>query len=335
MTKTVRQKVGEMNNPSAYIKTARETLETKKARDKFVEENKHLALQFPIKGLETKIPPVQIGETAIYGAGSYQGKSLFLKHWMFEMQKKVDVENRRAVIAYVSHEDTAEMTAAQQLKKYGGNETKYEDDLFLYIGRSFGMKAEEIAEMHMTNIVQLLEYARKEKFAEEMPFAMIGYDFIQKTPPDPFRKNVVSDQQRRLQVADDMLRLTNAAVQMPCPIVCAAQTGLKSLNTPYSKEMPIPGDGDFEESKEIYQYADHAYTGWLPRQDYPVGSLVESGNWSFTVKEDLYFIRVLKARYCDPVEWKGIGKVYPVFIKPDGSFEYDVEYHKSIYKKKQ
>jgi hypothetical protein len=73
----------------------------------------------------------------------------------------------------------------------------------------------------------------------------------------------------------------------------------------------------------------------LPRQDYPVGTLVESGNWSFVVKENLYFIRVLKARYCDPVEWKGIGKVYPVFIQPDGSFNYNVEYHKEIYKKKQ
>jgi hypothetical protein len=200
-----------MNNPSAYISTAAQTLESKKARDKFVSENKHLALEFPIAGLETKIPPVQIGETAIFGAGSYQGKSLFLKHWMFEMQKKVDQENRRAIVVYVSHEDTAEMTANQQLKKYGGNEAQYEDDLFLYIGRKFGMKPEEIAEMHMTNIVQLLDYARNHTFAEPMPFAMLGYDFIQKTPPDPFRKNVVSDQQRRLQVADDMLRLTNAA----------------------------------------------------------------------------------------------------------------------------
>lgn len=323
-----------MNNPSAYIKTASETLESKKKRDEFVANNKHLALEFPVKGLETKIPPVQLGETAIFGAGSYQGKSLFLKHWMFDMQIKIDAEARRAIVAYVSHEDTAEMTANQQLKKYGGNESRYADDLFLYIGRSFGMKPDEIAEMHMTNIVQLLDFARNNKFADPMPFAMIGYDFIQKTPPDPFRKNAISDQQRRLQVADDMLRLTNAAIQMPCPIVCAAQTGLKLLRTPYSKEMPIPGDGDFEESKEIYQYADHAYTGWLARSDYPVGTLVESGNWSFNVTENLYFIRVLKARYCDPIEWKGIGKVYPVHIQADGSFTYDVEYHKSIYHKK-
>lgn len=328
-------------NPAAYVLTASETLDRKKKRDAFVKDNGHLALDFPVAGLEKYIPPIQIGEVGVLGMGSHHGKSLFLKHWLFEAQKKVERSGKRAVVAYVSHEDTGEMTAQQQIKKYKGNETLYEDDLFLYIGRSFGMKAEDIAELYMTNIIRTLDYGMNKKFAEPMPYAAIGYDFIQKTPPDPERRKMTNDSQRRLQLADDSARLGNAAITLKAPMIVASQTGLKGrLNSPYipaTKDNPgmaIPGDGDFEEAKEIFQYADHAYTGWLARMDYPVGSFVECGKWSFEVLPNLLFIRILKARYCDPVEWKGIGKVYPTLIQDDGSIIYDAELHKKIYKGK-
>lgn len=320
-----------MFNPKAYVLTAQETLEKKKSRDAFVNSNQHLALPFPVEGLETVIPPIMPGEVGLVGGGSYHGKSLFQKFWMWKAQLKLEETKRRAVIAYVSHEDTGEMTARQQLKKYKGVEAEYADDYFIYIGRSFGMKPEDVAEMYMSNIIRALDYAHKEKFAEPMPFASIFYDFIQKTPPDPERRKMTTDQQRRLQVADDSRRIGDGAVFFTCPFVVAAQTGLKDLRTPYSKEMPIPGDGDFEEAKEIYQYADHAITVWLPRIDKPVGTRVESGNWNFEVTPNLFFIRVLKARYCDPIEWTGIGKVFPLHIQDDGSFVYDPQYHKKIY----
>lgn len=328
-------------NPSAYVLTASQTLEKKHARDQFVKDNGHLALTFPVAGLESYIPPVQVGEVGIFGAGSYHGKSLFLKYWLFMAQKKVEESKKRAIVAYVSHEDTAEMTATQQIKKYNGNETLYSDDLFVYIGRSFGMKTEDIAELYMSNIIRALDFARDNKFAEPMPFAAIGYDFIQKTPPDPERRKITNDAQRRLQLADDSMRLSNAAVTLKAPMIVASQTGLKgNLNNPYIKPtkdnpgMPIPGDGDFEEAKEIFQYADHAYTAWLPRMDYPVGHLVECGKWTFEVTPNLFFIRVLKARYCDPIQWKGIGKVFPLLIQEDGSFVFDPELLKKIYKGK-
>lgn len=322
-------------NPAAYVLTASETLERKKQRDEHIKQNSHLSLPFPVSGLEKALPPVQMGETCIFGAPSHHGKSLFLKHWIFQAQKQLEATKRRAVIGYVSHEDTGDMTAAQQLKKYNGNELQYEDDLFVFIGRSFGMKAEDIAELYMTNIIRALEYARLHKFAEEMPFASIFYDFIQKTPPDPERRKMTNEVQRRFQVADDTNRLSMAATYFSCPVLVAAQTKLKGdLSSGYSKEMPIAGDGDFEEAKEIFQYADHAYVGWLPRKTNQVGSKIESGNWSFEVTPNLYFIRSLKSRYCDPVEWTGIGKVFPLHIQPDGSFTYDPDFHKSIYKRK-
>jgi len=319
-------------NPAAYVLTSKETVDKKHARDEFVKQNGHLALEFPVEGLEKLIPPIQMGEVGIFGAGSHHGKSLFLKHWIFKAQQKIESAKRRAIIAYVSHEDTGEMTAQQQIKKYGGNELLYQDDLFLYIGRSFGMRQEDIAELYMTNIIRALEFARLSKFAEPMPFGAIGYDFIQKTPPDPERRKMTTDMQRRAQVADDSARIGNAAVYFQTPIIVAAQTKLKGkLDSAYSAEMQIPGDGDFEEAKEIYQYADHAITAWLPRMDYPVGKKIESGKWNFEVTKNLFFIRSIKSRYCDPEEWRGIGKVYPLLIQNDGSFGYDIDLHKRIY----
>ena len=324
-------------NPAAYVLTARETLDRMEARDRFLEENAHLSVKFPVDGLEHLLPPVQMGEVAVFGAGSHHGKSLFLKHWVFRAQKTLEESGRRAQIAYISHEDTGEMIAQQQVEKYEGNKFQFEDDLFTYIGRSFGMRPEDVAELYMTNIIRALQFAKESKFAEPMPFAMLAYDFLQKTPPDPERRKMTTDAQRRLQLADDSARLGNAAVYFSCPVVVAAQTGLKKLNTPYSAgskdqaAMLIPGDGDFEEAKEIYQYADHAYTGWLPFKDYPVGKFIENGNWNFQVTKDLFFLRHLKSRYCNPNKWKGIGRVFPLRIQQDGSFVYDPEFHKKIY----
>ena len=205
-------------NPAAYVLTARETLDRMEARDKFMEENAHLAIKFPVEGLENVLPPVQMGEVAIFGAGSHHGKSLFLKHWVFEAQKHLEKSERRAQIAYISHEDTGEMIAQQQVEKYEGKKLHFEDDLFTYIGRSFGMKPEDVAELYMTNIIRAMQFAKDAKFAEPMPFAMVAYDFIQKTPPDPERRKMTTDAQRRLQIADDSRRLGDAAVYFSCPL---------------------------------------------------------------------------------------------------------------------
>ena len=58
-------------NPSAYVLTARETLDRMEARDRFLEENAHLSVKFPVDGLEHLLPPVQMGEVAVFGAGSH------------------------------------------------------------------------------------------------------------------------------------------------------------------------------------------------------------------------------------------------------------------------
>lgn len=316
-------------NPKSYTLTASQAVDKYEDRRKFEKENEHLAMPFPVKGLQDKIPPQFPTEMAMFGAASGDGKSLFIKFWHDFMQEHVSEQKRRAVVPYISHEDTSEMSAGQLIKKHGGNRVKVDDNLTLYIGRTFGMNPDDVADLYMTNIFQCLNYGQNEAYAEKMPYAGIFYDYIQATPPDPFRRDMTNDNIKRLQMADDTRRLFISATTFQCPVIAAAQTSLKNIRDPYNEKMKIPGRADFEEAKEIFQIPDRIYTGWLPSASYPIGEKIEIGNWHFEVKPNLFFLRVLKIRYHNPETAPAIRRVYPLLIE-NGEFIYDAEYHKSI-----
>lgn len=317
-------------NPRAYTKKSSEAADAYDARRKFEQDNAHLAIPFPVEGLRDKIPPQYPTEMSMFGAASGDGKSLFMKYWHDFTQEHVTEQKRRAVVPYVSHEDTTEQSAGQLIEKHGGNRVKVDDDLTLYIGRTFGMNPDDVADLYMTNIFACLQYGQESAYSEKMPYAGIFYDYIQATPPDPFRRDMTNDNIKRLQMADDTRRLFIAATTFACPVFAAAQTSLKNVRDPYNEKMKIPGRADFEEAKEIFQIPDRIYTGWLASASLPVGEKVDIGNWHFEVKPNLFFLRVLKIRYHTPKTAPGIRRVFPLLIQDDGSFVYDAEYHKSI-----
>lgn len=317
-------------NPQSYFLRADQAVDRYNERRAFEENNKHLAIPFFVKGLQNMIPPQYPSEFSVVGTASGNGKSLIMKAWHDAVNEHVSALGRRAITPYVSQEDTTEMSAGALLKKHGGNRSKVDSNLTAYIGRSFGMSADDIADMHMTNIISTLAYGQENAYSEKMPYSAIFYDYIQTTPPDPFRREMVSDSQRRLQIADDTKRLYNAATQFFCPVVAAAQTSLKRMERPYNSMMLIPGKRDFEEAKEIYQIPDRVYSGWLASSDYPVGKTVEIDNWKFEVTENLFFLWVLKIRYHTPETAPGIRRVFPLLIQNDGTFLYDNALHRSM-----
>lgn len=319
-------------NPSKYYLRSDQAQDKYEERRAFEKENQHLALPFFVEGLQSIIPPQYPSEMAVVGTASGEGKSLIMKAWHDATQVHVSKQKRRAVTPYISQEDTIEMSAGAILKKYGGNRSKVDSNLTSYIGRSFGMKQEDIAEMHMTNIINTLTYGQESAYAERMDYSAIFYDYIQTTPPDPFRREMINDSQRRLQIADDTKRLYNMATSFFCPLVAAAQTSLKDMKHPYNSKMLIPSKRDFEESKEIFQIPDRVYSGWLVNATYPVGYHVEIDNWDFHVTEDLFFLWVLKIRYHNPETAPAIRKVYPLRIQSDGTFLYDKDFHISLTK---
>lgn len=317
-------------NPKAYTLRADQAVDKYEERRQFEKDNQHLAIPFPVAGLQEYIPPTYPTEMTMIGTASGDGKSTFIKFWQDFTQKHITEKQRRAVVPYISHEDTSEMSAGQLVEKVGGNRVQIDSNLTLYIGRSFGMSPDDVADLYMTNIFQCLDYGQNGAYAEKMPFGAVFYDYIQATPPDPFRREMTNDNVKRLQMADDTRRLFVGATTYNCPFIVAAQTGLKKIADPYSEKIRIAGRADFEEAKEIYQVPDRVMTGWLASNTYPIGEFIDDGNWHFEVLPNLFFLRVLKIRYHTPKTAKGIRRLFPLLIQDDGSYKYDPDYHKSI-----
>lgn len=314
-------------NPKSYAKRSDQVVENYAARKKWREENKHLALPFFVKGLRGHIPDVYPEELAMIGAASGEGKSKSLAVWHNQAQQAITESKRRAVTVFISQEESTERLIAEDVEKRG--EMVVSSNPSVWVGTSWGMKAEEMEDLHMTNAVNTLHYIEDAAFAEKMPIADVFYDYLQATPNDPMRRDKISEDLRRLQITDNTRRLFNAAKTFRCPVIAGAQTGLKKVVSPYNSVMLIPGPKDFEESAGLYQVPDFVYSLWLPRVHYAVGSVKDVDNWKFTVEKNLVFLWFLKARGHNPQTAKGISKVFPLRIIND-EYTYDPEYHKSM-----
>lgn len=308
-------------NPANYAKTSLEASASYDKRQAWREENKHLAIPFFVKGLRDQIPDVYPDEMVMIAAPSGEGKTKILKTWFGQIQESIGT--RRAVAAYGSQEETTERLIAEDREKNGEQRASSRPSVF--IGNSFGMNAEQLDDMHMTNFVQTLTYIHKNKFAEEMPLASIIYDYIQATPNDPHRRKNVSTE-HRFQIDDNVRRLFQCTQTFKCPVFTATQTNLKTQTTPYHKELPIPGRADLSESQSIFTIPDFVFSFLLVRKFKPVGSWIEFDNWKFRVDENLIFLRFLKARGHTPETAKGIDAVFPLRIIND-EYVYDQDYH--------
>lgn len=316
-------------NPAAYVLTAAQTWEKRTQYLAYIEANKHMAQPFHVENLRDLVPPIYPGETCVILARGHHGKSTVLKDVVWKAQKAIEGKANYAV-ALVSHEDVAERTAGQMARRYE-SEFEFMDDQFIHIGRSFGMKSEQVADLHMTNIIASLSYGLS-RFGENMRYSVIANDYIQIQPPDPFRSKMVSQEQRRLQIADDVKRWSNVGVEFSCPVYLASQALQKVQRSNYSEKIRIPGSADVEEAKEIYNIPDAVYGYWQPKHDHPIGSWVEEGNWRFQVEPGIAFVRILKRRYAEELGFPDlVGRVFPLRIEESGNFIYDPKYHQRIY----
>ena len=285
-------------NPKAYALRSDEVVTNYEARKKWREENAHLALPFFVEGLRDKIPPIFPQEMAVIGAPSGDGKTNIMKVWHAQAQKAVAESKNRAVTIFGSQEETTERLLAGDIEKRGASAAASRPTV--WIGTSFGMDAEQMEDIHMTNFINTVKWTKEKAFAEPMPIADIFYDYLQATPNDPYRKEQVSDGAFRHQQNDNARRLFQASKTFQCPVVTGSQTSIKKVISPYNSLMPIPGRGDFSEASGIYQIPDFVYSFILIRNAHPVGKPIEVDNWKFTVEKNLVFLWFLKARSHSP-----------------------------------
>lgn len=319
-------------NPHKFVRTANQTWADKVAFDKFIDENRALAMPFHVEGLEDIVPPQYPGELAIYEGRSHHGKSTALRDAAFKAQKRIE-DSEDFFVGMVSLEDTAETTAAKQVMKYA-NPLEYQDDQFIFVGNSFNMSMEDMGNLNVGNIIRALDYGI-EQFPAKKGYSAIFVDYAQIIPPDPERRIVLNSDQKRLQVADDVKRLFHASKHFKCPVGLASQALIKTQRDNYTQKMRIPGAADLKEAGELFEVPDCVYAYWQPKHEYPIGSRVEEGGWNFTVEPNLCFVRIVKRRNAELLGFVGkkdcIGRIYPCYIREDGSFYYSAEAHRKMY----
>lgn len=319
-------------DPSKFVHTAKNTYDLKLAYDKFIDENRHLAFPFHIRGLEDILPKQYPGNLTVHFAKSHHGKSTALRNSAFKAQQMV--ENTDYMVAVISLEDSAETTAAKQVMRYG-NAIEYQDDQMVFIGNSFNMSADDMGQLNTGNIIKSLEYALK-NFPNKKGYSHIYVDYAQIIPPDPERAKLMNYEQKRLQIADDVKRLFHAAKQFACLIDFAAQALLKTQKDQYTSVMRIPGAADLKEAGELYEIPDIAIAYWFPKLEpnTPVGSHIEDGSWSFYVEPSLFFIRIAKWRNAELMGFVGkkdvVGRVFPCWIAENGEMFYSLERHRHM-----
>jgi hypothetical protein len=182
-------------------------------------------------------------------------------------------------------------------------------------------------------MITALDYGLS-RFADDVSYSSVFVDYAQIIPPDPERRRMTANDQKRLQVADDVGRLFHMAKHFKCPVGLASQALLKQQRDNYSTALKIPGAADLAEAGELFSIPDIVYAYWMPKMDYPVGTRVEDGDWSFEVTENLVFVRVVKRRNAEELGYVGkksiVGRAFPCLLREDGSYYYSKDYHKQI-----
>jgi len=122
-------------------------------------------------------------------------------------------------------------------------------------------------------------------------------DYLQALPIDPEVKKASREQQRRLQVAEDVFRLRAMTTHLGCPIIVGVQAkqDLSGNNQPYM----IPGMYDGMETSAIATRFDRILSLWLPKTSYLIGSTPANRDGSVSVgpiRENQSFLKVVKQR---------------------------------------
>lgn len=322
----------------SYIFDMVKGMDAVRQHQQFMVDNKHLALQFPIPELRHYFHPSYPGKQTTIQAQSHNGKSLFIDFWAHQAAKELFDSGRRGVIVKVNTEDAIELLISAELAMGGAGklddlqtgtienperylrvETQIGNLPIIHIGESLGMDDSVAAELYLSNIARLIEYTRKEFFAEEMPIVAIFIDFIQALPLDPEIKTTIENT-RRIQVISDENRLRRAAKYFYCPVIVAAQSKQDADMSTSKQFMRLPGFWDIQEASYVAQHTDFMYSLWFPKTHYQLGSVQNDRNykWSLTVKENQMWIKALKHK-----GYKNIGSAFPIEVDEYGNMVLD------------
>lgn len=322
-----------LDSPKKYIYDMPSGMQAVEEHQDFMRRNEHMALKFPVPELQYYFHPVFPGEQATIVAESHNFKTGFIDFWASYAARTLP-EDGKSIVIKINTEDAIESLVLGELSRHGAGEldklsegTIENQERYIqakadagslpivHIGESLGMDDSNAAQLYLSNVIRLIDFARKSYFAQEMQVAAIFIDYIQALPFDPEVKRAQVEQTRRLQVMQDEDRIRRAAKYFSCPVVVAAQS--RELDKKDNK-LRMPSFYDVQETTYVSQHTDRMYAIAMPKMSGRMGDLMEYGNLTTTVTENGLWIKALKQK-----RYKNVGASFPLIVTEAGNVELD------------
>lgn len=282
-------------------------------------EHAQFGIEMDIKGTDPAIKdyfaPLLPWEICAVQAQTSNGKTYFTNWWERQIAAQLKRQERDEIIIHVSLEESIEAMAFQDYGRIlDQNPASFARGQFTDWARMkwamsqidgvpiwrIGDSAESSAdapELYLSNIYRAIRELVEGKITgDKWKPAVVIVDYLQALPIDPEVKQATRDNQRRLQVAQDVFRLREMTTHLKCPIIVPLQAkqSLEGNNAP----LMIPGTYDGMETSSIATRFDRIISLWMPKTSNVVGSTISNkdGTINFQVKEDQCFLKVNKQR---------------------------------------
>jgi hypothetical protein len=308
-------------------------------------EHKEFGIELDIKGTQEPavkdyIAPLLPWEICAVQAQTSNGKTMFVNYWERQIAEQLKRQQRDEIIIHVSLEESIE---AMSFQEYGrvlkqrpadfarGNFTDWAkmdwamtqiDGVPVWRIGDSADRDKDAPELYLSNIYRAIQELVEGRITgEKWKPAVVIVDYLQALPLDPEVKSAQRQDQRRLQVANDVFRLREMTTHLKCPIIVPLQA-----KQDLAGEMPpykIPGMYDGLETSAIATRFDRILSLWMPKTSYLINSTVHNkdNSISLSVKEDQVFLKVVKQRGGLPA-----GRVWELKIDYENNEYLDVFY---------
>jgi hypothetical protein len=282
-------------------------------------EHNQFGIELDIKGtlpaIKDYFAPLLPWEICAVQAQTSNGKTYFTNYWERQIVEQLKRQKRDEIIIHVSLEESVEAMAFQDYGRILRQKPadfargaftdwarmllakKEIDGIPVWSIGDSSQTPEDAPELTLSNIYRTIQELVSGKITgEPWKVAVVIVDYLQALPIDPEVKQAQKQDQRRLQVMNDVFRLRKMTKILQCPIIVPLQAKqeLSGNNLPYM----IPGVYDGMETSAIATRFDRMISLWMPKTTHIVGGVAQNKDSSISipVREDQCFLKVNKQR---------------------------------------
>lgn len=303
-------------DPQTAVYTPADTSAIGVQRIQEMEANRHRAMPLPIPIIGDYFPPLMPKEICAIQAQTSNYKSGFMNMWENALANYLRENGREdEIIIHIDTETDIESLAIQEIARRSnhtvadlsrGNVQDWPRVMrgaiklgtipIFRIAAGSSDEGESMPDLHLSNIYRAIRHMISgEMLGRPLKPACIFIDYLQSLPIDPEVKAAKLNDQRRLQVRQDVYRIRQMTRFTDCPIVVGVQAK-QEMKGHSGINMRIPGTYDGEETSGIAQRFDRIISMWMPKTTHVVGDVISHKSVSFEVTEELIWIKVNKQR---------------------------------------